>query len=110
MKVKNTDIELSSKSALKNELKNNLKITANYANYTLDIRGERTGEIANKLIKFLDNSFTSGLERVEILHGKGTGALKKVVWDILKEHDCVNKYYYASIESGGEGITIVELK
>ena len=110
MKVKIKDIDLSSKSAYKTDLKNNIKITANYANYTLDIRGERAGEISNKVIKFLDKSYTSGLDRVEILHGKGTGALKKVVWDILKEHESVSKFYFASIESGGEGITIVELK
>lgn len=110
MKVKIKDIDLSSKSAYKTDLKNNIKITANYANYKLDIRGERAGEISNKVIKFLDKSYTSGLDRVEILHGKGTGALKKVVWDILKEHESVSKFYFASIESGGEGITIVELK
>ena len=110
IKVKILDIELSSKNAYKTELKNNTKITANFANYTLDIRGERAGEITNKVNKFIDESYATGLDRVEILHGKGTGALKKVVWEILKEHESVNKYYFSSIESGGEGITIVELK
>jgi DNA mismatch repair protein MutS2 len=52
----------------------------------------------------------SGLDRIEILHGKGTGALKKNVKNILDEHEKVKNYYFAPIEFGGEGITIVELK
>jgi DNA mismatch repair protein MutS2 len=50
------------------------------------------------------------MERIEILHGKGTGALKKTVTDILKKHDKVKNFYFAPIEFGGEGITIAELK
>jgi DNA mismatch repair protein MutS2 len=50
------------------------------------------------------------LERVEILHGKGTGALKKMVVDLLKHHDQIKNFYFAPIEFGGEGITIAELK
>ncbi len=110
MKVKVDDIEISSKNAYKIEQKNTLKVSPNYANYTLDIRGERALDVRNIVNKFLDQSYAAGLDRVEILHGKGTGALKKVVWEILKEHEGVNKFYFASIESGGEGITIVELK
>lgn len=78
--------------------------------YRLDIRGERPDEAEFKIIKFIDDSYMSGQNRIEILHGKGTGALKKVVNIILKEHINVKDYYFAPIESGGEGITIVELK
>ena len=78
--------------------------------YRLDIRGERPGDAEFKIIKFIDNSYMSGQNRIEILHGKGTGALKKVVSIVLKEHTNVKDYYFAPIESGGEGITIVELK
>ena len=78
--------------------------------YRLDIRGERPGDAEFKIIKFIDNSYMSGQNRIEILHGKGTGALKKVVCVVLKEHTSVKDYYFAPIESGGEGITIVELK
>lgn len=78
--------------------------------YLIDIRGRRPEESEFDVIKFLDNAHTSGLERVEILHGKGTGALKRMVQDILKRHELVKNYYYANIEYGGDGITIVELK
>jgi len=76
----------------------------------IDIRGEKPEEAEFEVIRFVDDAYTSGLERVEILHGKGTGALKKTVKDILKNHDKVKNFYFAPIELGGDGITIAELK
>ena len=80
------------------------------ANYRIDIRGEKPEESEFEVIKFLDEAYQAGLERVEILHGKGTGALKKTVWDILKKDNRIKSFNFAPIEYGGEGITIVELK
>ncbi len=79
------------------------------AKYRLDIRGKKSSEADFEILKFIDDSYMSGLDRVEILHGKGTGALKKTVKEILDEHNRVKKYYFAPVEFGGEGITIVEL-
>lgn len=79
------------------------------ANYRLDIRGEKPESAEFEIIRFLDDAYQSGLERVEILHGKGTGVLKKTVWDILKHYEKVKNYYFAPVEFGGEGITIIEL-
>ena len=78
--------------------------------YRLDIRGKKPEETDFEILKFIDDSYMKGQERVEILHGKGTGALKKIVKEILNKHDKVKNYYFAPIEFGGEGITIVELK
>lgn len=80
------------------------------ANFRLDIRGEKPEAAEFQIIKFLDDAYQGSLERVEILHGKGTGVLKKTVWDILKQHEKVKNFYFAAIEFGGEGITIAELK
>ncbi|MEW6506122.1 MAG: endonuclease MutS2 [Bacteroidota bacterium] len=82
----------------------------NEQNYRLDIRGKRTDESELEILKFLDSSNMNGIDRVEILHGKGTGALKILVQSILKEYRHVKKFYYANIENGGDGITIVEFK
>ena len=62
------------------------------------------------MLKFLDGAYSSGLDRVEILHGKGTGALKQMVQRILKNYDKVSSFYFAPIENGGDGITIAEFK
>lgn len=78
--------------------------------HRLDIRGRKPEEVDFEIIKFLDDSYMNGQDRIEILHGKGTGALKKTVKDILDKHEKVKNYYFAPIEFGGEGITIVELK
>ena len=84
----------------------------NFSNtpYRIDIRGKKPHECESEVIKFIDDSHMAGHDRIEILHGKGTGALKKMVKEILNNFDTVKNYYFAPIESGGEGITIVELK
>jgi DNA mismatch repair protein MutS2 len=80
------------------------------AKMRIDIRGEKPESAEFEIIKFIDNAYSSSIERVEILHGKGTGALKKIVKEILKNHDKVKNFYFAPVEFGGEGITIAELK
>jgi DNA mismatch repair protein MutS2 len=97
----------------KSEIQNNVS-TQNYIinvpGSRIDIRGEKPDEAEFEIVKFIDSAYASGFERIEILHGKGTGALKKIAKDILKHHDKVKNFYFAPIELGGEGITIVELK
>jgi DNA mismatch repair protein MutS2 len=99
--------------ALKNNPKPEGSIYKNYEvpvrDYLLDIRGEKPEEAEFEVIKFVDDSYMSGHQRIEILHGKGTGTLKKTVRDILKKHDKVKDFYFAPIEAGGEGVTIIEL-
>ncbi len=98
------------KESVKAESKRNFDITINVSGTRLDIRGEKPEEAEFEIIKFVDNAYTSGLEKIEILHGKGAGVLKRTVNDILKQHDKVKNFYFAPIELGGEGITIAELK
>ncbi|OQA68389.1 MAG: Endonuclease MutS2 [Ignavibacteria bacterium ADurb.Bin266] len=108
MKVKLSElIEAKENKTVRTETYNNYQIPE--INYRLDIRGERPEEAEFKVIRFIDEAYQSSMDRVEILHGKGTGALKKTVWDLLKHHDKIKSYYFAPIEFGGEGITIAEL-
>lgn len=76
--------------------------------YRLDVRGKRADEAEYEIVKFVDDAYQAGLDRAEILHGKGTGALKKLVKDILSSHSGVKNFYFAPIEHGGDGITIIE--
>ena len=109
MQVKLSDLfETKEKKTITDNNFSSYKISD--VNYRLDIRGEKPEVAEFQIIKFLDDAYQGSLERVEILHGKGTGVLKKTVWDILKHHEKVKKYYFAAIEFGGEGITIAELK
>jgi len=96
------------KEEIGNTIQNYIK-TPN-TNYRLDIRGKRANDAEFEIIKFIDDSYQYGYERVEIIHGKGTGALKKLVNEILSSHIGIKQFYYAPVDFGGDGVTIVEFK
>jgi len=76
----------------------------------LDVRG-MTGDEAIPLVdKFLDDAFLAGLHRVDIIHGKGTGALGKKVKEFLSTHPRVQEFHIAEWNEGGTGATVVALK
>ena len=60
--------------------------------------------------KFLDDAVIAGLNQVRIIHGKGTGALRKGVQNYLRHHRNVLQYRFADINEGGTGATEVDLK
>lgn len=101
-------IKVSNKTIRKEQRRTGSVEVRSDVGYRLDIRGERAGDIENRVERFLIDAYISNLNRVEILHGKGTGALKKVVHDLLKQNPKVSNYYYAPVDLGGEGVTIVE--
>lgn len=75
----------------------------------LDVRG-MTGEEAFPLIdKFIDDAVLAGLHRIDIIHGKGTGALRKRVTEFLAGHPRVKSSHIAEWNEGGMGATVVEL-
>lgn len=78
--------------------------------YRYDIRGKKPEEIKFELERLLDSSYVSGVNRLEILHGKGTGVLKSFVKQTLTGHPGIANFYYAPVEVGGEGVTIVEFR
>ncbi len=72
--------------------------------------GMRVEEAQAKLQVFLDEAFGSGLKQVKIIHGAGTGALRKAVWQELKKYSYVKTYHYGDSYDGGSNVTIAELK
>lgn len=60
--------------------------------------------------KFLDNGYNAGLERLRIVHGVGTGALRSKIRNRLKSLDYVADFYSPPQEMGGEGVTVVCFK
>ncbi len=110
MKINLKDLLPANKKIEKETANNYNFYTVEAPKTRIDIRGEKPEEAEFEIIKFIDDAYTTSLARVEILHGKGTGALKKTVNDILKSHEKVKTFYFAPIEFGGEGVTIAELK
>lgn len=76
----------------------------------LDLRG-MTGDEALPLVdKFIDDAILSGLSRLTIIHGKGTGALRKKVAEFLARHPRVLSAGLAEWNEGGTGATVVQLR
>lgn len=76
----------------------------------IDIRGMMVDEAEAVLGKYLDDAVLAGLAQVIIIHGKGTGALRKGVQSYLKQHHSVFKYELAPLNEGGDGATLVTLQ
>lgn len=75
----------------------------------LDLRGFRTEDALIEVERFLDRASLSGVSQVEIIHGHGTGALKKYIRDLLRKSQYSKSWNPAALERGGDGVTIVEL-
>ncbi len=75
----------------------------------INLIGMRAEEALKELERFLDNAHAAGTEKVEIIHGKGTGALAKAVQGYLSESGLVKRFYHGGESEGGKGKTIVEL-
>lgn len=76
----------------------------------LDIRGHNIEDSIILIDKYLDDAIISGLHRVNIIHGKGTGVLGMGVQKYLKNHRLVKSIRYGGQGEGGLGATVVELK
>ena len=76
----------------------------------LDIRGLMTDEADLQVERFLDNAALGKLNIVTIIHGKGTGALRKAVHQQLKRHPLVKSFRLGRYGEGEDGVTVVELK
>ncbi len=75
----------------------------------LDLRGMDALEASAVLTIFLDNAYMANLQQVRIIHGKGTGVLRKMVHDELKKNRHVKKYRLGVYGEGEDGVTIAEL-
>jgi len=76
----------------------------------LDIRGCNIEEARGKADKYIDEAVIAGLHEVSIIHGKGTGALRKGIHDFLKTHAHVASFRLGKYGEGETGVTIVTLK
>lgn len=76
----------------------------------LDLRGIRVEPALLELEQFLDRALISGMSQINILHGKGTGALMKAVGKFLENQPYIKKFNFANEDHGGAGITQVEFK
>ena len=76
----------------------------------LDVRGQYPEEAWANTEKFIDDCYLAGISPVRIVHGKGTGVLKKHIRDMLRKHRYVTSFRPGIFGEGEDGVTVVELK
>ncbi|MYB42771.1 MAG: endonuclease MutS2 [Chloroflexi bacterium] len=75
----------------------------------IEIRGQIVAEALPSVEAFLDDAARAGRERVRIIHGKGTGALRSAVRELLDRHPLVTAYETGTRQEGGDGVTVALL-
>ena len=78
--------------------------------WEVNVIGMRVDEALPVVEKAIDEALMGGLATVNIIHGKGTGRLKKAIWEHLATHAFVRDFQPSDIHSGGEGVTVVNLE
>ncbi|NLY17499.1 MAG: endonuclease MutS2 [Clostridiaceae bacterium] len=76
----------------------------------IDVRGNNIEEATVKLDKYIDEAVVAGLHEVSIIHGKGTGALRKGIHEFLRSHAHVLSFRLGKYGEGETGVTIVKLR
>jgi DNA mismatch repair protein MutS2 len=76
----------------------------------IDLRGLRVDEVALELGRGLDGAILGGLDEVRVIHGKGTGAVRSRVHDLLKAESRVAEFRIGAPGEGGAGVTVVRFR
>jgi len=76
----------------------------------LNVIGQTTDEAVDAVDKFLDEASLANLTKIRIIHGHGTGALRRAIGGLLDGHPHVERFLPAPPDQGGTGATLVELR
>ena len=110
MKVPVTDLEKSQVTKKRVTLaKLNLEEKQTISN-EIDLRGLRAEEAREAVDRFIDEAVLSGFKEIRIIHGKGTGKLRKDISEFLQNHYQVIHFRLGNWNEGDSGVTVVELK
>ena len=102
--------KINEQKAINDRLKTNIIKSSGPAKMEIDIRGNTIYEAEAKLDKFIEQGYFSGLHELSVIHGKGTGALRKGVHDYLKSHPYIKSFRLGTYGEGEAGVTVVFLK
>ncbi|MFB0919634.1 MAG: Smr/MutS family protein, partial [Oscillospiraceae bacterium] len=90
--------------------KSNVALRTASTSSEIDLRGMMTDEAIPVLERYIDSAVMAKLEKLTIIHGKGTGALREAVSQSLKTNKAVKSYRLGRFGEGETGVTIVELR
>ncbi len=77
---------------------------------SLDVRGKNIEDAWIEIDKYIDNALLNNISSITIIHGKGTGALRKGLWEFFRKDSRIKKYRNGEYGEGDFGVTILELK
>ncbi len=83
---------------------------AKHISKEIDLRGKLAHEAIEEVDKYLEDANLVGLDSVRLIHGKGTGALRKAIREYLKDHVYVKSFRDGLYDEGGLGVTVVEFR
>lgn len=105
------DVNPYSPKAMKRTSKGKIKMNKSLSvSPEINLLGKTVDEAVSELDKYLDDALLSHLNSVRVVHGKGTGALRKGIHEYLRRQKHVKSYRLAEYGEGDAGVTIVELK
>ena len=112
MKVKRDDMNVLKSTPAQQQAASytSVKRRSNDIKMSLDLRGYNVEDGIREIEQFLDDALLAGLNSVSIIHGHGTGMLRKGVHEYLRQHRNVKSFRLGGQGEGGVGATIAELK
>ena len=81
-----------------------------HAKTEIDLRGQTLDEALMAVDRFIDQALLANLQTVTVIHGKGTGVLRKGITDYLKKHPMIKESRMGQLGEGDTGVTVVTLK
>lgn len=100
----------SANSVVTKSTRNIIKSKSGRVKSEVDLRGMNLEEAIMAVEKYLDDAYMSGIEKVTVIHGVGTGVLKKGLQDVIRQNKHVKSQRPGEYGEGGIGVTIVSFK
>ena len=76
----------------------------------LDVRGQLAEDACIAVDKYIDEALLASVKLITVIHGKGTGALRTAIWNMLKRDKRIKSYRAGQYGEGDYGVTVIELK
>ncbi len=105
--INENDVTIEGKKTKTGEL---LAAKAKEIKNELDLRGLTVDEAIYETEKYLDDAYLAGLPQAYLIHGKGTGALRKSIQELVQKHRFIQSARVGEYNEGGIGVTVVEFK
>jgi DNA mismatch repair protein MutS2 len=109
MRVPTDDLQVLSRKQREPERRVEVHVSSPAPPMELDVRGWRADDAVREVDQYLHDNYMHGQGTVRIVHGKGTGALRKAIREQLDSNPLVQSHSTEQRELGGEGVTVVKL-